>query len=101
MQFSNDAWKKIRNEKMHKADKDLEYFTFFHFHVCLQNKSCSIFAMDTFSSEMTKNNILSLIVYLTTKLLIIHICQRKRNVLEYDMLLSSIPSYILKVINYS
>ena len=78
---------------MHEADKDLEYFTSFHFYVWLQNKSCSIFTMNKFSSEMTKNNVSNLIIYLTTKLLIIHICQRKRNVLEYDMLLSSIPSY--------
>ena len=53
MQSSNNAGNKIRNEKMHKADKDLKYFTSFHFHVWLQNKSCSIFAMNTFSSEMT------------------------------------------------
>ena len=63
MQFSNNAGKKIRNEKMHKDDKDLEYFTSFHFHVWLQNKSCSIFAMNMFSSEITKNNISSLIIY--------------------------------------
>ena len=27
--------KRIRNEKMHEADKDLEYFTSLHFHVWL------------------------------------------------------------------
>ena len=42
---------------MHEADKDLEYFTSFHFYVWLQNKSCSIFTVNKFSSEMTKNNI--------------------------------------------
>ena len=56
MQFSNNAGKKIRNEKMHKDDKDLEYFTSFHFYVWLQNKSCSIFAMNTFKCKRKPSN---------------------------------------------
>ena len=72
MQFSNNARKKIRNEKMHKADKDLEYFTSIHFRVWLQNKICSIFAMNTFSSKMTENNISSLIIQRQN-----YICQKR------------------------
>ena len=52
---------------MHEADKDLEYFTSFHFYVWLQNKSCSIFTVNKFSSEMTKNNISSYMYSISVK----------------------------------